>query len=83
MEQISIKSQNRCGVYSIFNLENGKRYVGSSINIYNRLYEHLHNLRNNKAHNRHLQAAWNKYGEDSFKFNILEYCSADDQYNKE
>lgn len=45
MEQIPIKSKNRCGVYSIFNLVNGKRYVGSSVDIYNRLHEHLHNLR--------------------------------------
>ena len=83
MEQIPIKSKNRCGIYSIFNLENGKKYVGSSINLYNRLHEHLHNLRNNKAHNKHLQAAWNKYGEESFKFNILEYCETDEQYSKE
>lgn len=83
MEQISIKSKNRCGVYSIFNLVNGKRYVGSSVDIYNRLHEHLHNLRNNKAHNKHLQAAWNKYGEECFKFNILEYCDDEAQFQRE
>lgn len=83
MEQISIKCKNKCGVYSIFNLINGKRYVGSSIDIYNRLHEHFHNLKNNKAHNKHLQAAWNKYGEDAFKFNILEYCDVDKQFEQE
>lgn len=65
----SIKS----GVYSITNICNKKMYVGSSKNIKARKYEHLYELRKNKHHNKYLQRAYNKYGEKSFIWNILEY----------
>lgn len=83
MQKISEKLRFKCGIYEFFNLENGKRYVGSSVNIYNRIHEHVHNLKNNKAHNKHFQSAWNKYGEDNFIFNILEYCSEEDRFERE
>lgn len=54
MEKINSKLRNKSGIYSILNLTNGKRYVGSSVNLYGRLNEHLYNLRHNKAHNKHL-----------------------------
>ena len=63
MQKIEFVLKNKCGIYMILNLINGKRYIGSSIDIYNRLHEHLHNLKNNKSHNNHLQNSWNKYGE--------------------
>lgn len=75
--------REKCGIYLLFNTINGKRYVGSSINIYNRLHEHVCLLKTNKAHNKHLQAAWNKYPEDSFVFTVLEYCSKEKQFERE
>lgn len=83
MNEINFKLNDVCGIYSIFNLINGKRYVGSSVNLYNRLHEHLHNLKNNKAHNKHLQSAWNKYGEDNFIYNILEFCNPEERFERE
>ena len=62
------------GVYQIKNKVNDKSYIGSSINIKNRLYKHLWMLKNNKHDNVYLQSSFNKYGENSFEFNILEYC---------
>lgn len=62
------------GVYQIKNKVNGKSYIGSSINIKNRLYKHLWMLRNNRHDNIYLQSSYNKYGEDSFEFNVLENC---------
>lgn len=47
----------------IVNTNNGKRYIGSSLNIRKRLWEHRANLRHNKHCNPHLQASWNRYGE--------------------
>jgi group I intron endonuclease len=62
------------GVYEIVNTVNGKRYVGSAKSLRQRLGDHLKNLRKNKHHNRHLQFAWNKYGEGSFEFKVILYC---------
>lgn len=83
MQRINEKLRFKCGIYEIFNLENGKRYVGSSKDLYNRLHEHLHNLNNNKAHNKHFQYSWNKHGEDSFIYGILEYCDEEVRFDRE
>lgn len=61
------------GIYSITNKINGKRYVGSAINIKIRWTNHRTELKNNKSHCPHLQNAWNKYGAEIFNFEILEY----------
>ena len=83
MEKISEILRFKTGVYLITNLSNGKTYVGSSVNIYNRLHEHITLLNNNRAHNKHLQAAWNKYGKDSFVFSVLTYCEPDVRFDLE
>ncbi len=59
-------------IYKIRNVVNGKFYVGSTINQKDRFRNHRKLLRKNKHHCAHLQAAWNKYGEDCFKFEIVE-----------
>lgn len=68
------KACNCSGVYMIKNTLNEKKYIGSSINIKRRLYDHFHKLTKNTHHNKHLQAAWNKYGEKHFAFQVLETC---------
>ena len=60
------------GIYSIVNRLNGKRYIGSTNCLAQRWREHRRLLRLNKHHCRHLQAAWNKYGPEAFKFVVLE-----------
>lgn len=68
----------QCGIYEIFNMVNGKSYVGQSTNITQRLSKHKSELRHNKHQNLHLQNAWNKYGEYNFIFNVIEYCDIDE-----
>lgn len=63
------------GIYKIINVENGKFYIGSSINIEQRWNKHISQLRRNNHPNKHLQNSWNKYGENSFNFIILENVS--------
>ena len=63
-----------CGIYSITNLTNNKRYIGQSVDIYARFGNHKSALRNNRHGNKHLQNAWNTYGEDNFAFEILYIC---------
>lgn len=60
------------GIYEIVNTVNGKRYIGSSVNIKTRRGQHMCRLRAGDHHCPPLQRAWNKYGEDAFSFNILE-----------
>ena len=62
------------GIYKITNTVSGKYYIGSSVNIRKRFVSHLCYLRNDNHVNRHLQRAWNKYGEKFFVFKILLYC---------
>jgi len=59
-------------IYKIINLENQKFYVGSTNNIKVRFRQHRKLLRGNRHHSKHLQAAWNKYGEDKFVFVVVE-----------
>ena len=59
-------------IYKIINLINGKFYVGSTTNQKVRFRQHRKLLRGNRHHCKHLQAAWNKYGEDKFSFAPVE-----------
>lgn len=71
------------GIYQIENKVNSKVYIGSSNNIKRRWQKHKALLRHNKHQNSHLQAAWNKYGEDNFIFSIIELCSIDSLLDRE
>lgn len=59
------------GIYKIINVINNKFYVGSAVDFSRRKTRHFSELRTGKHHNKHLQAAWNKYGEQSFIFAIV------------
>ena len=59
-----------CGIYKITNKINGKCYIGQSKDIIKRWkteYKWYHI-------NKHLQAAFNKYGFENFDFEIIEEC---------
>ena len=60
------------GIYKIINIVNNKFYVGSAVNLTRRKTRHFSELRNGKHPNKHLQAAWLKYGEKSFIFVVVE-----------
>lgn len=61
------------GVYQIQNISNGKRYIGSAARSFeHRWNQHISYLRCDVHPNRHMQNAYNKYGEGSFWFSILE-----------
>jgi group I intron endonuclease len=64
------------GVYRLLNSASGKSYIGSG-NVRSRFYDHRYLLNKGKHHSKHLQSSWNKYGETSFKFQVLMYCSPD------
>ena len=59
-------------IYRITNAANGKYYIGSTDCFDRRKAQHVYALRSNKHKNPILQAAWNKYGESAFVFDIIE-----------
>jgi len=65
------------GIYVIRNKKTNKVYIGSSQNIRKRINEHRNDLIKGKHHNKYLQNSWNKYGEKTFEFKILERCEID------
>lgn len=61
------------GIYKITCTVNNKIYIGSTQNLRHRWDEHQSKLKRDKHNNQHLQNAWNKYGEQSFTFEVIEY----------
>jgi len=60
------------GIYMFQCTETGGTYIGSSVDLYGRFYEHL--TGGGDKSNLHLQRAANKYGWDSFIFGVIETC---------
>jgi group I intron endonuclease len=60
------------GIYLIENKKNGRKYIGSSVNIDYRLIRHKIDLNNGRHHSRFMQRDWNKTTEKFFKSSILE-----------
>jgi len=65
------KARKIIAVYEIRNVISGSFYIGSSTNLYERWRTHRKKLRAKTHPNKHLQATWNKHGEDAFKFTAL------------
>jgi len=59
-------------IYKIYNLIDGKFYVGSAIDFAARIRSHLSLLRRNSHTNKHFQNAWNLYKEENFRIAIIE-----------
>ena len=74
---------NVWGIYKILNTVNGKFYIGSTTNLKKRLYEHYRELNLGIHTNKHLQAAWIKYGKEGFKFQILKTIDSNNFTNED
>lgn len=71
------------GIYAIFNKKSGKAYIGQTNNLKRRKNDHIRELRKGTHHNKYLQRAYNKDGENAFSFIILEKCPLEDLNCKE
>lgn len=71
MDYFAYINSMRAIIYKITNLLNNKVYIGSTKSWEIRFKAHLSRLNGNYHINKHLQSAWNKYGEENFKFEIL------------
>ena len=65
-------NQHKLRIYMILCSANGKKYVGSASFYNQRIARHRNELRKGTHGNAHLQNAWNKYGEEAFRFVELE-----------
>jgi len=65
------------GIYKIQNITDNKVYIGSSVDIKSRQYKHFWMLTLGSHYNSHLQSSYNKFGKDSFIFEILELCNTE------
>ena len=65
------------GIYCIENLINKKKYIGQSINIHSRWYQHKRdsNHSERKGYDSPLHKAFRKYGIENFKFTVIEEVS--------
>lgn len=70
-----MKKEIKSGIYIIRCLKSIKVYVGSAINLEKRKFIHFNSLKKNYHCNRKLQRSFNKYSEENFKFEVLEYVS--------
>ena len=73
MKLLEMYSSTNEGIYQIRNEVNGKKYVGKSINMFNRYKQHKRRLDNNTHFNKHLQDSYNKHGRDNFIFEVIRY----------
>lgn len=62
------------GIYCFINNLNGKRYIGQSKNLENRLNQHYTRSFNPKSneYNTYFHRALRKYGKDTFTYQIIE-----------
>lgn len=71
------------GIYAIKNITNNKLYIGSTEDFKIRFRSHKNKLLTNSHFNTHLQASWNKYGEDNFEFLCIKEIKIEDFKNIE
>ena len=88
MNNVNSGIKHSSGIYKISNIITGDCYIGKSKDVFNRIGQHKSLLKYNNHKYRNgdlsiLQKAWNKYGEDSFKFEMIETCSVDELDDRE
>lgn len=62
------------GIYVIINKVNGYKYIGQSMDIKRREYQHFWGLRKGNSSSPHLQNAFKTYGEENFEFKWILSC---------
>ena len=77
------KATTHSGIYCVFNIVSGKQYIGSAVNMSDRIRRHKGLLRRRKHHSVHLQNAWDKYGEENFIFLVIEYVDIENLIERE
>lgn len=79
--QYNVKSKLKksSGIYLISCSETDKVYIGETVNLSQRIQKHFSFLRHKKHTNPILQNVFNKYGEETFSVEVLEYLDTTDE----
>jgi hypothetical protein len=67
------------GVYRVLNTQSDRSLVGSSVNVNAILNRHRTELRAGSHRNRELQHDWNAFGEEAFRFEVLDTITPQDK----
>ena len=69
------------GIYAILNTANGHRYIGQSTDLSKRRFAHFAALRHGTHKNKHLQAAFFRYGPQAFRWVVLQFVVGQSSLN--
>lgn len=72
----------KSGIYCLLNLHNNKFYIGSSVNLSKRVWEHFYALKKGTHYNNHLQRSYDKYSKYFVGF-VLEEIEEDKLIERE
>lgn len=74
-----LEAPKEAGIFRITNRENGRVYLGSSLNLHGPLNKHQFVLSMGSHMNKALQKDWQKFGADAFVFEIVDTVSPADE----
>jgi hypothetical protein len=73
----------KTGIYKIINKIDDRYYVGRSLNIFGRIRLHFKLLSEGKHFNYKLQRAYNQFGRENFRWEIVENCLVEEVSERE
>jgi len=74
---------NLKGIYKITNLINNKIYIGKTEDRFiERFWQHIWSLDKKIHYNKHLENAWQKYGSDNFRFEVVHIQNENEDINE-
>ena len=79
LKRVYLEAKKEAGIFRITNQENGKVYLGSTLNLHGPLNKHRFTLQIGSHINRAMQQDWRKYGEDAFQFEIVDTVTPSDK----
>lgn len=71
-----------CGIYAIYNLNLNKIYIGSSVDIIQRIKNHISALKTSTHYNKKLQTDFN-LSETNFYFGLMKECTEEELLEEE
>lgn len=75
IDQAAREYHGTCGIYRIEHLNTGTVYIGQSVDVGGRLYQHLYKLRTGTHPSPRLQQAWNLSSDEGWEADLHDSCT--------